>query len=122
MRKLQTIQENNNLNEVYAMDEADIGGACHKYIIQSITNENQGGFMTCINYQHGARKDPNAIYGVLDEDLLEMVRDRLTGFQQGDFSCKENSDALYHVTEALKCMNRRKIDRANRDVLGTYRK
>ena len=56
MRKLSTIQKRENLNEVFAMDEAGPGGACHNYHIVSsegdvIVN------LTEIPFQKGPRND-----------------------------------------------------------------
>ncbi len=57
---------------------------------------------------------------MLDCDLLEIVRDRLKCFQEGDYRCRENAIALTHIEEALLWMNKRVEDRAERNVLGTY--
>ena len=75
-----------------------------------------------ITFQNGARNDENAVNGVLDTDLLEIVRDRLKGFQNGDFATRENAIALTHIEEALLWMNKRVEDRIERNVLGTYKK
>lgn len=60
--------------------------------------------------------------GVLDGDLLEIVRDRLRAFQSGPYSCRENACALTHIEEALMWLSCRAEDRAARNVLGTYNK
>jgi hypothetical protein len=57
--------------------------------------------------------------GVLDVDLLEIVRDRLKAFQTGDYATRENACAITHIEEALMWMNKRVEDRAERGVLGT---
>ena len=72
-----------------------------------------------IRFQCGPRKSPDARRGLLDVDLLEIVRDRLRAFQAGPFSCRENACALTHIEEALMWMNRRVEDRIERGVLGT---
>lgn len=59
---------------------------------------------------------------MLDVDLLEIVRDRLEGFQSGEFSSRENPCALTHIEEALMWLNRRTEDRIERNVLGTEQK
>lgn len=118
-RKLSTIQKRENLNAVYALDEAGCGGACHEYKIAP----NESEYLSQnISFQHGPRKDPDSIQGVLDTDLLEIVRDRLKGFQSGEFACRENACALTHIEEALMWMNRRVEDRIERRVLGTNNK
>lgn len=120
MEKLITIQKSDKLNEVYRDGEPGPGGAHHNYII-----ERSGGtpaFLLRVEFQRGPREDPNARDGVLDEDLLEIVRDRLLAFQNGGFNCLENYKALEYIEEALMWLNRRKEDRKERGVLGTMGK
>lgn len=118
MNKLSTIQKRENLNTVFAIDEKGNGGAHHNYEIDL-----QDGNGVCnIQFQNGARKLPNSIHGVLDTDLLEIVRHRLQCFQQGDFATRENAIALTHIEEALLWMNKRVEDRIERNVLGTNNK
>lgn len=50
------------------------------------------------------------------------MRDRLKGFQQGQFATRENAIALAHIEEALLWMNKRVEDRIERGVLGTNEK
>ena len=120
MRELSTIQKREKLNKVYAVDEKGNGGANHRYEIYTddIVAEVEDP-MAVIQFQNGARKLPDSIHGVLDTDLLEIVRDRLKGFQQGEFATRENACALTHIEEALMWMNRRVEDRIERNVLGT---
>lgn len=66
--------------------------------------------------------EPEAITGIIDTDLLEIVRDRLKGFQSGDFATEDNAEALKHIEIALMYMNKRVMDRYERNVLGTYEK
>ncbi len=123
MRELNTIQKREKLNSVSAMDEKGKGGANHRYLIICPENENDDNPVTVvIQFQDGARKDEKAIHGVLDTDLLEIVRDRLKGFQEGEFATRENAIALTHIEEALLWMNKRVEDRIERNVLGTYKK
>lgn len=124
MERLSTIQKRNNLNEVYRHGDIGPGGAYHDYIITSKeSDEERGAIITCIiEFQKGPRKDQTARHGILDNDLLEIVRDRLKCFQAGDYACHENACALTHIEEALMWMNRRVEDRAEREVLGTYKK
>ncbi len=75
-----------------------------------------------IRFQHGARNEEGSTAGVLDGDLLEIVRDRLKAFNQGEYATRENEYAIAHIEEALMWMNKRAEDRAERGVLGTMRK
>lgn len=134
MEKLSTIQKHNNLNEVYRVDEPGAGGACHTYMIQrkeiAVGEPNGQGVpitehtipIAEIHFQHGARDAEGSTTGILDSDLLEIVRDRLKAFNQGEYATRENACAITHIEEALMWMNKRAEDRAERGVLGTMQK
>jgi hypothetical protein len=118
--KLSTIQKRNNLNEVFAEGEIGPGGAYHTYRIQ---RDDKGYLMNHgIQFQKGPCGAGDSESGILDVDLLEIVRHRLQSFQAGEFSCRENALALTAVEEALLWMNKRVEDRAERGVLGTNNK
>lgn len=119
-QKLSTIQKRNNLNEVWRDGEPGPGGAYHDYIVFHYPGPTDT--RTDIHFQKGPRDVEGSTGGVLDVDLLEIVRDRLKHFQAGDFACRENACALTHIEEALMWMNKRVEDRAERNVLGTYNK
>lgn len=121
---LSTIQKRNNLNTVYRIGSVGPGGAYHTYQItfEHVDSGKTLKLMAFIQFQRGPRNDPSAQAGVLDCDLLEIVRDRLKCFQEGEFACRENACALTHIEEALMWMNKRVEDRAERNVLGTYEK
>lgn len=119
MERLLTIQKRELLNEVYRIGEKGPGGAYHDY---AIVNAETQDILATIVHQKGARKDKESRHGVLDSDLLEIVRDRLTAFQNGGYACNENAHALLHVECALMWLNRRVEDRIEREVLGTMEK
>ena len=125
MRVLSTIQKREKLNSVYAVDEKGCGGANHHYKVTYSTidfDDRIEKTAADIQFQCGPRKEFDSIHGVLDTDLLEIVRDRLKGFQSGEYACRENACALTHIEEALMWMNRRVEDRIERNVLGTEEK
>lgn len=127
-RQLKTIQKREKLNNVFIMDEKGNGGANHQYAIVSKEIDDDSYFdngylvETLIQFQNGARKEKDSIHGILDTDLLEIVRHRLQCFQQGEFATRENACALTHIEEALMWMNKRVEDRLDRGVLGTNQK
>lgn len=123
MDPLSRIQKHNNLNDVYASDAAGPGGARHDYVIVAAGAdvEPPENMLHDIAFQRGPRADPSSRHGVLDTDLLEIVRDRLTAFQRGAFATRENACALTHIEEALMWMAKRVDDRAERGVLGTMK-
>lgn len=128
MRELSTIQKREKLNDVYAVDEKGPGGANHRYIICEegetcwCDGSNTIGVVADIFLQCGPRKEEGSQHGVIDSDLLEIVRDRLKSFQEGPFATRENACALTHIEEALMWLNRRVEDRIERNVLGTNNK
>lgn len=121
-RLLNTIQKVEKLNVVRAIDEKGPGNANHIYDITAVNANGQHDYSTIIKFQKGPRKDPSSTYGVIDTDLLEIVRDRLKGFQAGDFATEDNAKALEHVELALMYLNKRVMDRYERNVLGTNEK
>lgn len=135
MRNLNTIQKIKKINDVFSIDMPnEETNACHVYVIAPKTDvklpimtcekdhsihainasENQADLLndcTFICFQIGVRNEKDSITGVLDTDLLEIVRDRLKGFQNGEFHCRENALALTHIEEALLWLNQRTMDR-----------
>lgn len=121
MKKLNTIQKREKLNEVYTEGERGNGGAYHTYDIKWKYKGEYSGTQS-ISFQSGARHSMCSVNGVLDSDLLEIVRHRLQCFQGGEYATRENQMALNHIEEALMWLNRRVEDRIERDVLGTMSK
>ena len=124
MEKLTTIQTRENLNDVYRDGVIGPGRAYHEYNVYMAGADVNGDAepLIVIQFQEGPRKLEHSQHGVLDCDLLEIVRDRLRAFQAGPFACRENACALTHIEEALMWMNRRVEDRIARNVLGTENK
>lgn len=133
MKKLSTIQKRENLNEVFTVDEKGPGGANHLYVVykagsatlegnDSSLRGNPEDLLLTLQMQCGPRKEEGSLHGVIDTDLLEIVRDRLKAFQDGPFASRENACALTHIEEALMWMNRRVEDRIERNVLGKNQK
>ena len=128
MEKLITIQKREKLNDVYAVDEKGNGGANHRYIVSKseetiwTCGNNTIGVLEDIQFQNGPRNSEGSQHGILDTDLLEIVRHRMQCFQAGPFATDYNDKALEHIELALMYMNRRVEDRTERNVLGTNKK
>ena len=128
MKKLNSIQKREKLNDVYSVYNVGPGGAYHRYIISEhgetcwCDGSNTLGVIADICFQKGPRKEKDSQHGVIDTDLLEIVRDRLKSFQAGPFASEYNARALEHIEIALMYMNRRVEDRIERNVLGTNNK
>ena len=117
-KKLTTIQYKGNLNDVYRSGEKGVGNAYLEYLIK--TNDDEPKELAKIKFQKGSREESGSEVGVIDSDLLEIVRNRLKLFQEGQFDCTENAMALIHIETAIMWLNRRVEDRIKRDVIGTH--
>lgn len=70
-----------------------------------------------IRFQKGAAKEVG-VNGMSDEALIAIVIDRLQGFNEGAFRCRENSLAITKLEEALMWLQARTRDRVARGVEG----
>ena len=120
MGRLTTIQKREKLNNVYALDGRGNGNAYHRYSIS--TAQEPSDILVEIQFQNGPRNQEGSTRGIIDTDLLEIVRDRMIGFSQGEYATRENAIALTHIEEALLWLNKRVEDRIERGVMGTMKK
>lgn len=121
-RTIERIQKRENLNTIKTDSPIGPGGAYHTYVILRVDTIAYLQPIAEIQFQKGPRHDPKSTHGVLDTDLLEIVRDRLTCFQQGEYATRETAIALTKIENALVWLNKRVEDRIERNVLGTYEK
>lgn len=108
-RKLET---NNPNVGIYVMDDPEFN-ANHEYKITPKMGLN----LFIIKFQKGPIQE-FGINGCQNEDLLEVIIDRLKSFQSGEFACRENALALTKCEEALHWLNHRTRDRQRRNVEG----
>ena len=71
-----------------------------------VRRSNDDSLLATIHFQHGAISD-DGVNGVLNEDLLMMLIDRVESFQRSKLKCRENENALQHLYEALWWLNQR---------------
>lgn len=112
-RELNTIQKQNKLNRVFAIDEVGNDGVNYRYEVEGVRIkgiEDIGLAGLVVQFQDGTRNEKGSISGVSDVDLLEIVRDRLISFQLGKSACRENACALTKIEEALMWLNKRSED------------
>ena len=122
MRKLETVQTKELLNSVFAVDEVGPGGVYHEYAIHANSQEEDARLMGVIKFQKGPRYSESSQHGVIDSDLLEIVKDRMIAFQNGPFASEYNAEALRGINIALNALNKRVEDRIARNVLGKNEK
>lgn len=72
-----------------------------------------------VQFQKGVVTEAG-LNGVMNEDLIVMVIDRLESFQDSEFRCRENAVAITKLQEALMWLRKRTEDREARGVEGTY--
>ncbi len=106
--------------EVRVMDEPGQGNANHVYRVMpvgSVTGNDK--LPLCeIGFQNGPIKE-FGVNGVMNEDLIAIVIDRMRGFQSGDYACRDNALALTKLEEALMWLRNRTNEREARGVEGT---
>jgi hypothetical protein len=125
MREL-TIHKTNDCNKaitILADNETTIGGAPISY---SICIDKFPGSRSLIidiaelSFQNGNPED--GLNGITIEVLLAIAIDRLQCLQAGDFSCRENANAITKLEEAMHWLQHRTNDRLQRGVEGTSQK
>ena len=104
--------------KVDVVDEPGAGGANHVYDVWTPNTPNAHAVLLRVCFQDGPIKE-NGVNGVMNEDLIAIVIDRMRGFQSGDFKCRENALALTKLEEALMWLRKRTDDREARGVEGT---
>lgn len=124
---------------VFAVDEPNEGSGCCEYIVYKKTeweaydhrvntaDENEELPprpipLARVQFQKGQLMGPDDLNGCFNEDLLVMVLDRLIGFSNGPYSCRETSMARTDIERALHVMKQRKIERTRRGVQGKHQK
>lgn len=73
-----------------------------------------------IKFQEGTVED-NGVNGAQIEDVIDVLVDRLIGFQKGNFPCRENALAITHLQEAQNWLYRRTMEREKQGVEGRHR-
>ena len=110
------INPTNDTLSLVAMDEKGQGNANHHY---QVTHGRST--LVDVRFQNGPINE-RGVNGLTNEVLLEIVADRLRGFQDGEYRCKENACALTHIEEAQHWLQQRTIERMRRGVEGTHKK
>lgn len=91
-----------------------MGSPSHTYMLVL-----DGDVVSEIKFQHGPRDQPGSQPGVTDDAILAVLIDRLRGFQDGPFACRENALRLTKLEEALHWGKSRADSRHRQGVLGS---
>ena len=103
---------------VYSDEYIGPGKAHHHY---EVRQKDSKVVMMRFNFQDGPLKEAG-VNGIMDENLIAIVIDRLRGFQSGPYSSRYNAIALTKLEEALMWLKERTRDREVRGVEGTHNK
>ncbi|QCW07670.1 hypothetical protein [Lactococcus phage CHPC971] len=84
----------------------------------AVRAKSNGEILADIHFQDGPVKE-KGLNGVANEDLIVMVMHRLNQFQESEYACKENADAVKHLQGALDALRTRTNKRVQPGVKGT---
>ena len=100
--------------KVYCEDDWNYN-APHNFTVSNI----DGKVLGEIHFQEGPIKEAG-INGVNNEDLLLMIVTRLEAFQNSDFRCKENQEAINSLYDAIDSLRSRTNRRESEGKEGTH--
>lgn len=127
LRELTRHQVNdvNRAISVLVLDEPqppERGGGCHEYSLEVLREDFDPPLFrrAALSFQQGAISEVGC-NGITDEALLVVLIDRLARFQEGNFACDENADALHALQYALAQLQARTRDRQRRGVEGEHK-
>lgn len=117
----------NDVLSITVADEPGSGGASHRYVISgyntasnpSLSSAAPDGCSTTVLFQNGPIGEVG-VNGLTHEALLAIIIDRMSAFQKGPYSCRENALALTKLEEAQHWLLHRTRERMARDVEGTH--
>ncbi len=116
----------NDRLKVVAIDGPGPGGASHVYAISGYnmpteSPEEEVTDYVRLRFQNGPiNADGNGVNGLTHEVLLVIILDRLRGFQDGKFKCRENALAITHLEEAMHWLGHRTRARMAKGIEGTH--
>lgn len=90
--------------------------APHYFEVVSVEDDEP---LCAIHFQEGPIKECG-VNGVNNEDLINMVIERLEHFQRSEYACRENAIAITKLEEALLWLRKRTMAREQRGVEGTH--
>lgn len=114
------VDTSHKYTNVYASEYIGPGNAHHEYDIAHKEEGKPDKWLATLKFQDGPIKEAG-INGIMDENLITIVIDRLQGFQSGPYSSRYNALALTKLEEALMWLQKRTRDREARGVEGTHK-
>ena len=90
--------------------------APHNFEVRRVEDDK---LVCAIHFQEGPVLECG-VNGVNNEDLINMVIERLEHFQRSEYACRENAIAITKLEEALLWLRKRTMAREQRGVEGTH--
>ena len=90
--------------------------APHNFEVRRVEDDK---LVCAIHFQEGPVLECGS-NGVGNEDLINMVIERLEHFQRSEYACRENEMAITKLEEALLWLRKRTMAREQRGVEGTH--
>ena len=116
MKELKRDLLTNKYTKVFCEDESEQSfNAPHNFMVKNLDGE----IITKIHFQEGPIKECG-VNGCCNEDLINMVIERLECFQNSEFKCRENALAITKLEEALLWLRKSTMAREQRGVEGTH--
>jgi len=114
-RQITKHHDGHGLNESINIlaDDPDQSGASHVYM-----GSIEAAPVLTLQFQKGPRGELGSTPGVTEAAVLAVLIDRLKGFQEGPYACKENAIILSGLEDCLHWTKARADERASRGVLG----
>ena len=103
-------------------DAPDASGAPHLYVLTIQGPDGVDVEVGRLQFQKGPRLDPASTPGLTEAAVMTVLMDRLRGFQEGPFKCRENALTLTKLEEAHLWSGARARERHRRGVLGKNEK
>lgn len=113
----QLVMENltNKYTTIYVETDFNFNAPHNFKVVKSDDNEQ----IADIHFQEGPIKECG-VNGVCNEDLINMALCRLQHFQESEFKCEENANAIIYLKSALDELRKRTNKRESRGVEGTH--
>lgn len=119
LRNHLVVGSQSDLVDILVLDRPGPGGGHHEYGVSWPVEEYPLKGIR-IRFQKGPIPEEGC-NGLTNEALLAIVEHRLSCFQNGAYPNQYTEAALTHVTEALRELKARTIDRMTRQVEGQYK-
>lgn len=103
-KKLYNAAFDETLTQVYAVDEENSDNPTNHDF--EIRRTKDGELLSHLHFQQGVI-GPEGVNGVLNEDFLLILIDRIESFQKSKLACRENEYALAKLYEAMWWLNKK---------------